>query len=111
KAQPQEKPAAQKASKKRPRPAVAKTKKAKKEKEGVPLNFPEPAQMEPAEVMQTKIEIEDMDLALATDISKRNIRRSGLDIKKAQEEEEKKRHEQEREWEIPAFLRRVKYKS
>lgn len=111
KAQPQEKPVAQKTLKKKQKPAVAKAKKAKKEKEGVPLNFPGPAQIEPAQVPQTKIEIEDMDLALATDINKRNIRRSGLDIKKAQEEEEKKRHDQEREWEIPAFLRRVKYKS
>jgi cell division protein FtsZ len=88
-----------------------KPKKVKKEREGVPLNFPEPVQMEPSEVLQNKIEIEDMDLALATDISKRNVRRNGLDIKKAQEDEEKKRHDQEREWEIPAFLRRVKYKS
>ena len=37
------------------------------------------------------------------------IRRSGLEIKKAQEQEEKKRMAQEKEWEIPAFLRRVKF--
>ncbi|OGZ79430.1 MAG: hypothetical protein A2528_01460 [Candidatus Staskawiczbacteria bacterium RIFOXYD2_FULL_37_9] len=39
------------------------------------------------------------------------IRRSGLEIKKAEEQEEKKRIAQEKEWEIPAFLRRVKYKN
>jgi|GEM_PF-146079 len=40
---------------------------------------------------------------------KKAIRRSGLEIKKAQEQEEKKRMAQEKEWEIPAFLRRVKF--
>jgi len=39
------------------------------------------------------------------------IRRSGLEIKKAEEIEEKKRMAQEKEWEIPAFLRKVKFKS
>ncbi len=39
------------------------------------------------------------------------IRRSGIEIKKAQDQEEKKKLEQEKEWEIPAFLRRIKYKS
>jgi cell division protein FtsZ len=39
------------------------------------------------------------------------IRRSGIEIKKAQDQEEKKRLDQEKEWEIPAFLRRIKYKS
>lgn len=37
------------------------------------------------------------------------IRRSGLQIKEAEEKEEKKRIDQEKEWEIPAFLRRVKF--
>ena len=40
--------------------------------------------------------------------AKKTIRRSGLEIKKAEELEEKKRMAQEKEWEIPAFLRRVK---
>ena len=44
-------------------------------------------------------------------INSKTIRRSGLEIKKAEELEEKKRIAQEKEWEIPAFLRRVKYKS
>jgi len=39
------------------------------------------------------------------------IRRSGLEIRKAEEQAEKKRIEQEKEWEIPAFLRKVKFKS
>lgn len=41
--------------------------------------------------------------------SKKAIRRSGLEIKKAEEQEEKRKLDQEKEWEIPAFLRRVKY--
>ena len=43
--------------------------------------------------------------------NKKTIRRSGLEIRKAEEQEEKKRIAQEKEWEIPAFLRRIKYKS
>ncbi|MCX6721015.1 MAG: cell division protein FtsZ [Candidatus Staskawiczbacteria bacterium] len=43
--------------------------------------------------------------------SKKNIRRSGLEIRKAEEQEEKKRLAQEKEWEIPAFLRKVKFKN
>lgn len=39
------------------------------------------------------------------------IRRSGLEIKKAEELQEKKMAAQEKEWEIPAFLRKVKFKS
>ena len=42
---------------------------------------------------------------------KKAIRRSGLEIRKAEEIEEKKRSEQEKEWEIPAFLRKVKFKN
>ena len=42
---------------------------------------------------------------------KKNIRRSGLEIRKAEEQEAKKRMAQEKEWEIPAFLRRVKFKN
>jgi hypothetical protein len=44
-------------------------------------------------------------------INSKTIRRSGLEIKEAEELEEKKRIAQEKEWEIPAFLRRVKYKN
>ena len=42
---------------------------------------------------------------------KKTIRRSGLEIKKAEELQEKKRLAQEKEWEIPAFLRKIKFKS
>ena len=42
--------------------------------------------------------------------NKKTIRRSGLEIKKAEELQEKKRIAQEKEWEIPAFLRKVKFK-
>jgi len=42
--------------------------------------------------------------------AKKAIRRSALDIKKAEQEAESKRLAQEEEWEIPAFLRRVKVK-
>jgi cell division protein FtsZ len=52
-----------------------------------------------------------IDTSLPSDLNKRAIRRSGLDIKKAQDQEDKKKQDQEKEWEIPAFLRRVKYKS
>jgi cell division protein FtsZ len=43
--------------------------------------------------------------------AKKTIRRSGLEIKKAEELQEKKRIAQEKEWEIPAFLRKLKIKS
>jgi cell division protein FtsZ len=43
--------------------------------------------------------------------AKKAIRRSALDIKKAEAVEQDKRLAQEQEWEIPAFLRRVKFKS
>ncbi|MEK7080319.1 MAG: cell division protein FtsZ, partial [Patescibacteria group bacterium] len=42
---------------------------------------------------------------------KKTIRRNALEIKKALEDEEQKRQLQEKEWEIPAFLRKVKFKS
>ncbi|KKP42000.1 MAG: hypothetical protein UR46_C0006G0011 [Parcubacteria group bacterium GW2011_GWA1_33_6] len=42
---------------------------------------------------------------------KRAIRRTALDIKKAEEIEENRKSEQEKEWEIPAFLRKIKSKS
>ena len=56
---------------------------------------------------ENKLEIIQADPVL----SKKTIRRSGLEIKKAEELQEKKRIAQEKEWEIPAFLRRAKYKS
>ncbi len=41
---------------------------------------------------------------------KKAIRRSALDIKRDQEMEENEKSQQEKEWEIPAFLRKVKFK-
>jgi len=41
---------------------------------------------------------------------KKAIRRTALDIKRAEEMEERKKSQQEKEWEIPAFLRKVKFK-
>jgi len=40
---------------------------------------------------------------------KKAIRRNALEIKKAEEMQEKKRLAQEKKWEIPAFLRKVKF--
>ncbi len=40
--------------------------------------------------------------------AKKTIRRNALDIKKAEALEQNKRFSQEEEWEVPAFLRRVK---
>ena len=57
---------------------------------------------------QKKIEINQTALGPERYPSKKTIRRSGLEIKKAEELEEKKKIAQEKEWEIPAFLRKVK---
>ena len=46
----------------------------------------------------------------ALESNKKTIRRSGLEIKKAEELQEKKRLAQEKEWEIPAFLRKVRFR-
>ena len=55
------------------------------------------------------LEQRKIDIVEATSNSaKKTIRRSGLEIKKAEELQEKKRLAQEKEWEIPAFLRKVK---
>jgi len=56
-------------------------------------------------------EVPVLEAPVAEMVKKATIRRSGLEIKRAEELEEKKRIAQEKEWEIPAFLRRVKYKS
>lgn len=56
--------------------------------------------------------VKEVKMSTAGQASKQRknaIRRSGLEIKKAEEQEEKKRIAQEKEWEIPAFLRRVKF--
>jgi cell division protein FtsZ len=58
-------------------------------------------------VEQSKLNIVETPQILA----KKTIRRSGLEIKEAEELQEKKKLAQEKEWEIPAFLRKVKFKS
>jgi cell division protein FtsZ len=42
--------------------------------------------------------------------AKKAIRRNALEIKKAEELQEKKKIAQEKEWEIPAFLRKIKFR-
>lgn len=53
--------------------------------------------------------LEEKRLSIQTiEPAKKAIRRSGLDVKRAEDLEEKRRQAQEKEWEIPAFLRRLK---
>ena len=52
-----------------------------------------------------------MNIIIEENTAKKGIRRSALEVKKAQDLEEQKKIKQEEEWEIPAFLRRVKFKS
>jgi len=91
-------------------------KKKAKKPVGVERREPSPASLIPAFEIpaqstavfeQRKMNIVETESVL----SKKAIRRSGLEIRKAEEQMEKKKIEQEKEWEIPAFLRRVKYKS
>src|SRR3989344_3109360 len=64
----------------------------------------------PAETVASGESPKRMSVVETTQLSaKKAIRRSGIEIKKAEELEEKKRIAQEREWEIPAFLRKVKF--
>ena len=44
-------------------------------------------------------------LSISEISTKKAIRRSGLEIKKAEEVEEQRKTQQEKEWEIPAFMR------
>lgn len=67
-----------------------------------------------APVFAPPVALEERKLSIVeipVDGAKKGIRRSALDIRKAQELEENKKFQQEKEWEIPAFLRRVKLKS
>jgi len=54
--------------------------------------------------------VRKLSIAQVSDNEKRAIRRSALDIKRDEEMEENKKSQQEKEWEIPAFLRKVKFK-
>jgi len=51
------------------------------------------------------IEAEPINLSIIDVNQKKAIRRSALEIKKAEEQEAQKKSQQEKEWEIPAFLR------
>ena len=56
-----------------------------------------------------KMSVNEIEYELDANAGRQALRRSGIEIKKAEELQEKKKIEQEKEWEIPAFLRRVKY--
>ncbi len=91
---------------------VSKDNRNKVEKKNLPskLNLP----VLEKELVKTSSESIDKKLSIVQvpdKPSKKAIRRSALDIKKAEQDEENKRLAQEQEWEIPAFLRRVKFKS
>ncbi len=56
--------------------------------------------------------VNKLNVVDASDVPvKKAIRRNALEIKKAEAMEENKKLLQEKQWEIPAFLRRVKFKS
>lgn len=50
-------------------------------------------------------------IAVAVANKKESIRRSALEVRKAQDLEESKKLEGESEWEVPAFLRRMRFKT
>ena len=88
---------------------VKKVKKSKPtvKKEPVNLNGRVPVFVLPT----VEEETEKVRLMSQPESAKKTIRRSGLEIQKAEELQEKKKIAQEKEWEIPAFLRKVKFKS
>ncbi len=79
---------------------------AKEPEEKIIMPMPVFKAPEPAVTAESR----KMTIAIEESMSKKGIRRNALEIKKAQEQEEQKRQKQEEEWEIPAFLRRVKFK-
>jgi len=101
--------------KKTRKPTPPKKKQALKPKEQKPVSFipvfqvPEPAG---SPILEQKMDIVQIGPgAPSGSLNKKTIRRSGLEIKEAEALEEKKRIDQEKEWEIPAFLRKVKIKN
>lgn len=62
-------------------------------------------------IVKTSVPIGVSTLINKSENKKEMIRRSALDVKKVQETEEGKKLSQEAEWEIPAFLRRMRYKA
>ncbi len=107
-----------KSAEKSEKPAVAVEKSVKKiKKQEKKIEKAEKEKVEvPSPSLGSKISISEnayakLSVAGDTVLSKKNIRRSAVEIKRAQEIEESKKLQQEEEWEIPAFLRRVKFKS
>jgi len=92
-----------------------KKEKTKKPEPAVPAPAPTPVFPSSVPVMQAEkqqisaVKISQIQKKELLKPKKNTIRRSGLEIKKAEEQEEKERIAQEKEWEIPAFLRKVKF--
>ena len=78
---------------------------AEKKEELVPIFEPVP--------VQKKMDVVKVGpkIIVEPEPAKKTMRRSGLEIKEAEQAEEKKRLAQEKEWEIPAFLRKIKFKN
>jgi len=105
-----------KAKKKNSKPSIKSEKKSQKDKNRKPVKTEEKKSISfiPAFELpvlsspiggQNRINLADA----VSSLSKKTIRRSALEIRKAEELEEIKKIEQEKEWEVPAFLRRVKF--
>ena len=78
----------------------------------LPEFSPTPFESEPAEIGFKKISVADASLKTGESQmqksgtpAKKAIRRSALEAKKAQEADQQKQSSQEKEWEIPAFMR------
>ena len=101
------------AAKKPKKPAKTKakkrTQKAVAKKEKAPVVMP---QFESVPVFSNAYEPVETarKLSIMEPDGKKAIRRTALEAKKAEEVEERKQSDQEKEWEIPAFLRKIKIK-
>lgn len=88
---------------------VVKPKEKKKELKVVKVKKKKKTVKKP--VIKNSIPINVGTMASQPVAKKEMIRRTALEAKKAQEIEESKRMKQEAEWEIPAFLRRMRFKA
>jgi len=70
----------------------------------------EKAQKKPSFIPVLEVAAPAMSVLRSSGSNKKTIRRTGLEIKKEEELQEKKRAAQEKEWEIPAFLRKIKFR-
>ncbi len=84
-------------------------KKAAKKKAAPPVEEVEPT-LAPAFTPAFQETAASRKMSVAETEQKRAIRRTALEAKKAEELEEQKQSDQEKEWEIPAFLRKIKIK-